>query len=303
MNLPAIAALLVIGSAWGFTIPLTKIAVSTGHQPLGLITWELAIGAVILGLARLARSNKARIRKDDLILFAVVALAGTILPGHFTYQAAFHLPAGVMAIVVALVPMFSLPVALAIGLERPQIIRLFGLLLGLAAIIMIALPKTSLPDPAKAAWVLVALIAPICYAVEGNFIAWRGTRDLTSADVLFGASALGFLVAAPLAITTGAWINPIRPWGMPEWALLGLCLFHISAYTGYIWLVGHAGSVFASQVAYLVTGTGVLWSIVLLSETYSGWIWAALALMLCGLAFVAPKPAPKPAEAPQSAAP
>lgn len=286
----ALAALLTIGAAWGFTVPLTKIAVATGHQPMGLVVWELAIGATLLSLVRLLRRNRAPFLKRHIGLFAFVALAGTILPGYFSYQAAFHLPAGVMAIVIAIVPMFALPIALSLGLEKPEPRRFFGLFLGLVAIVMIALPETSLPDPAMAVWVLIALIAPVSYAFEGNFVAWKGTGGLAAADVLLGASLCGLIVAIPLALWLGHWINPIRPLGSAEWALLGLCVFHIAAYTGYIWLVGHAGSVFASQVAYLVTGTGVLWSIALLSESYSGWIWAALALMLCGLAFVVPKP-------------
>jgi len=38
-----------------------------------------------------------------------------------------------------------------------------------------------------------------------------------------------------------------------------------------------------------VTGTGVIWAMVLLGESYSGWVWAALALMLCGLMLVQPR--------------
>ena len=61
------------------------------------------------------------------------------------------------------------------------------------------------------------------------------------------------------------------------------------AYSGYIWLVGRAGSVFASQIAYLVTGFGVLWSMALLGERYSAWVWLAFALMLAGIALVQPR--------------
>ncbi|MCP4818147.1 MAG: EamA/RhaT family transporter, partial [Shimia sp.] len=35
--------LLAIGAGWGLTQPLTKIAVSEGYEPLGLIFWQLAI--------------------------------------------------------------------------------------------------------------------------------------------------------------------------------------------------------------------------------------------------------------------
>jgi len=54
-------------------------------------------------------------------------------------------------------------------------------------------------------------------------------------------------------------------------------------------LVGAATAVFAAQVSYLVTGFGVIWSMALLGERYSGWIWGAMAVMFIGLFLVQPR--------------
>jgi drug/metabolite transporter (DMT)-like permease len=78
---------------------------------------------------------------------------------------------------------------------------------------------------------------------------------------------------------------------VPELALIAVGVFHAIAYTGYIWLVGAAGPVFSSQISYVVTLAGVITSALVLGETYSAWVWAALALMICGLALVQPKQA------------
>ncbi|MCW8844003.1 MAG: EamA/RhaT family transporter, partial [Rhodobacteraceae bacterium] len=72
-------------------------------------------------------------------------------------------------------------------------------------------------------------------------------------------------------------------------ALVLSSLVHVIVYTSYVWLVGRAGSVFAAQVAYIVTGSGVLWSMLILSERYSGWVWAAMGLVLAGMALVQPR--------------
>ncbi len=95
----------------------------------------------------------------------------------------------------------------------------------------------------------------------------------------------------PAALISGQWASLNHAWGLAEWCLLGLGILHGLAYTGYVWLVGRAGPVFAAQVAYLVTGTGVLWSMVLLGETYSSWVWGALVVMMIGLFLVQPKDA------------
>lgn len=48
---------------------------------------------------------------------------------------------------------------------------------------------------------------------------------------------------------------------------------------------------FAAQVGYVVTVTGVLFSLLILGERYAGPVWAALLLILAGLALVRPRPA------------
>ena len=49
-NFFALAWLLLLGSVWGSTIVITKHVVSTGYQPLGLIFWQLALGALLLSI-------------------------------------------------------------------------------------------------------------------------------------------------------------------------------------------------------------------------------------------------------------
>ena len=57
-----------------------------------------------------------------------------------------------------------------------------------------------------------------------------------------------------------------------------------------MWIVGRGGPVFAAQVSYVVTGFGVVWSMLLLGESYSLWIWAALAAIFTGLFLTQPRP-------------
>ncbi len=121
-----LGALAAIGAAWGLTLPLIRIAVSTGHQPLGLILWQkLIMLAMLAALLAAMRKPLPRFR-GNLGLFAVVAVFGAVLPGYFTFLTADDLPAGVRAIIVALVPMFVLPMALALGFERPDPRRAVG---------------------------------------------------------------------------------------------------------------------------------------------------------------------------------
>jgi drug/metabolite transporter (DMT)-like permease len=281
--------LIVLGAAWGVTIPLSKIAVSTGYRHFGLIFWDVMIGAVFLGTVLVLRGKRLPLTRPSLRVYVVIALLGTLLPNSTSYQAITHLPAGVMAIVLSLVPMLAFPIALSLGLDRFSLRRLAGLSAGLSGVLLLVLPEASLPDPAMLVWVPLALVAPLCYAFEGNFVSRWGTAGLDPVQVLMGASVLAASMTLPLALVTGQFISPFRTFGAPEWALVVSAVIHAVTYTGYVWLVGRAGSVFAAQVSYLVTGFGVVASLLILRESYSPYIWAALGLVLAGVALVQPR--------------
>ena len=55
--------------------------------------------------------------------------------------------------------------------------------------------------------------------------------------------------------------------------------------------MNRAGPVFASQTAYVVTLSGVLWGMAIFSEAHSLWIWLSLLLMMVGLTLVRPRKA------------
>ena len=288
-NLGPMFALLIIGAGWGITSPLSKIAVSTGHQPLGLVFWQMVIGAVLLGAIVFVRGGRLALGRRQITLYLAIAFLGTILPNAASYRAAAHLPAGVMSIVIAMVPMFAFPIALALGQDRFSIARVVGLGLGLGGVALLVGPEASLPDRAMVAFIPLALIAPFFYGLEGNFVGKFGTAGLDPIEVLFGASVFGAVLSFPLALGFGHWLNPLGGFGAPESALVLSSIVHALVYAGYVWLVGRAGAVFAAQVSYLVTIFGVGWAMLILDEAYSGYIWGALGLMLLGMFLVQPR--------------
>jgi len=294
-----VAILVVLGAGWGMTQPLIKITVEAGYQPLGLIFWQLVVSGIVLGVITALRRRWFRFGRTQLLFALFIALIGTVLPNATSYRAALHLPAGIMAIAIATVPLFAFPVAMALGNERFALRRALGLVAGIVGVILLVAPESSLPQAAMAAWIPLALVAPLCYGFEGNIVARWGTGGLGPIQLLFAASLVGVGLSAPLAFATGQWITPPWPWqfGLPEAAFFASSLIHALVYTSYVWLVRRAGAVFAAQVAYLVTGFGVLWSMLLLGEEYSSWVWTALAAMFVGLFLVQPRGAKATADA------
>jgi len=282
-------ALIVMGAVWGAVFPITKVAVSTGHQAYGIIVWQSVIGIFLSGGITLWRGKKLPFSIEHMWLFAGIAFFGSLAPNYFSYTATAHLPAGIISIVIALVPLFSMPISLVMGYEKPSIIRFTGAAFGAVAIVLIAGPSASLPDTSKVGYLFLALFAPLFYGAEGNFMTWYGPRGLDPVQILFGASVVGLAVSVPIALGFGQIITPFQPWGAAEWAIFIAAVLNWGAYVGFVWLIGRAGPVFSSQVAYLITAWGVVWSMLFLGERYSIWVWMAFVLMLVGVLLVQPR--------------
>lgn len=279
-----------VGLSWGGAITATKVATSTGHHPFGLIFWQLSVAVLLLGAIQVLRGGWPRLDRASLGFFAGVAVIGTLAPNFASISATAKLPAGVVATVMAVAPMTSLALAAAMGIERPGPWRIFGIVLGAVAVAMIAAPEAALPDPSAAPFVLVAVLAALCYGVESIYVKLRQPGDIDPLEALLGASVLGLAALVPVvALVPGVWVAMPGVWGPAERAVLVNGVLHVGAYWGYLRLIGQGGPVFAATVSYAVTAGAILWGMTLLGERHSLWIWGALAVMVAGMSLVQPR--------------
>ena len=241
-----------------------------------------------LGLIQIFRKKKLPLNLNCFWRYVLVALLGTILPNSIMYKAYFHLQSGIMSILVSIVPMIAFLLVLVLQMEKFEIRRFLGVLFGIFAIILIVFPKLDLGYIGEVGWILLALLSPLCYAIEGVWINKIGIAKLDPIEVILGASILGFFILMPIVALNGYWITPYRIWGPAEFAITASSLIHSLIYISYIWLIGKAGVIFASQVSYIYTASGIGFSIILLGEGYSLFVWAAVILMLMGLMMVRP---------------
>lgn len=284
-----VAMLLILGVGWGTTQPLGKIATTTGHGPFGLILWQLVVCVLVLGTLSLSRGKGLVFTRKALEFYVAVAILGTLVPNATFYLSAARLPSGIMSIIISAVPLLAFPLALILRMERFAPLRLIGLLLGLVAVALIAAPGAALPDPAMVVFLPLALVGPLFYAMEGLYVAKRGTGGMDAVQAMFGASVVALAMCLPVTLAFGQWFNPFADFGRAEAALAASSVIHALMYAGYVWLASRAGAVFAAQCSYIVTGAGVLWAMVLLGERFSPFVWVSLVLLLCGVALVAPR--------------
>ena len=278
-----------MGTAWGLSFSLGKLAVEHGAKPFGISQFQVMFSGIILLIIALARRKPLRDMHGKLGFIFIVALLGAAIPNVLFYHAAPHVPAGVLSITVALIPLMTYGFSIPLKRERFSVIRVVGLVFGVIAICFIALPENSLPDRAALPWILLACISALCYAIENIILGFKSAITVGPIRLAMGMNLVAAAALLPFAFMTDSIFVPSFPPQTVDFAVLGLGLITVVAYTMFVMSVAMFGSVFASQVGYLVTLAGVFWGILIFDESHSLWIWLSLATMIIGLVLVTPR--------------
>ncbi len=288
-RLRAWVLLVFAGVVWGLTFSLAKIATESGAHPLGLTFWQAAIGAGLLIVYNLVKSQRLPLDRPHLWFYLACGLMGTVIPSTLYFYAAPNLPAGVLSITITTTPLFTFAAALFFGLEKLAVLRILGVGLGIVAVIMLVAPDTSLPDPGAAPWVLVAVAAALCYVAENMIIALRLPSTTTAGMALTGMLTVAALVLAPVLVVTDTFVPITLSADAVNLSIIGMAIINVVAYGLFVYLVAVAGPVFASQMGYWVTVSGIAWGMVIFNEQHSLWIWGSVMVMFLGLALVQPR--------------
>lgn len=281
-------AMLGVGVAWGATPSLGKIAVAGGLHPIGLTIWQTAIAALVMSAVVQVTRRRFPVTRAYLLFYLGLGILNIALPHPLLYYSTQHLPVSIIAIVLAGVPLTTLLLATFFGLDRPNLRRMTGLVLGFVAIVIVALPKGADGQSTSWLWLGVLLLVVFCFAGVAVYMDKLRLPGMDPVVTLCGMSWAGLIILSPWLVMPGVGFGWF-PTSQAHFAALTAFLLHVFAAYGMIWLVREAGAVFANQISYIRTLSGVLIAVVFLSEPASLTILLSLALMLLGLALVKPK--------------
>ena len=281
--------LLAMGFGWGLAFSLAKMGILAGGMPFGMAFWQMFIAVILTFVIARLRGRPVPMDRHHIRNYLILSVLGSSIPSCCLLFAAGRVPAGVISITLAIVPMLTYAIALGLGRERRSLFRLTGLFCCIGAILLLVLPESSFPDRSAVLWILVAAIAPICHALNSINLSRQVIMDIHPLHVIFGANLFGAMTLLPIAFASGHFFVPSLPFGTLEWTILGNGMINVLAFLSYISVIQLAGPVFASQTGYLVTIAGVAWGIALFGESHSGWVWMSLTLMIIGLSLVSPR--------------
>ena len=286
-RLVSFALLIVCGGSFGLIFSANKIAVTGGIPFFAYVFWQtVGAGLVLLLFAALLR-RRPRLSWPYVRAYFVIGFFTLAFPFVLLAFIAPKLPAGVISLGGTLSPTITYILALALAMDRFRWLRIGGIALGLAGVLLVVLPETSLPDSDMAGWVLLSLLVPVSYA-SGTISAARlapaeGDSLTMGSGLLFASSIMVF----PFMAGSGQWWFFSGPMSDSDWAQIGAILINAAFfYLLLLEIVRRAGPVFFSTQNYVATLAGIGWGILILAESHSVYVWGALALLFAGLFLV-----------------
>ena len=265
---------------WGASFMFIKVAVRD-LAPATLIVGRLGTAALtllVVALVTVGGRETLRELRAHAPWLVVVALVNTALPFWLLSWGETRIDSGLASIIQASVPLFNAAIAFAFFHEfRVTGARLAGVGVGFVGV---ALLVGAQPN-GKVRGALAVVGMALCYAA-GGLLMGRHLKPVRPLVVALSSTAVSALVALPAGIAQA-------PGRAPGWKAIGSVLAlgipgTALAYLLFFALILGAGSAYASLVTYLIPPIALAYGAVFLGEGFSGAAFAALVLILGGVA-------------------
>lgn len=285
------ALLAVNGTLIAGIYAFAKVAGAGGVSALGVLAWQVLFAALVMVVVVALRGELPRLSRENLRYAAIAGVLGITGPNLVTFAALAHLPAGLIGVITALSPLFTYGIALALRTEPPNALRAAGIVLGLAGVLAIVLPRGALPTPDALPWALLAIAAPLLLASGNVFrtLAWpKDLKPMSAATLLLVLQAL---VLVPVAVATGEFEAPRALFRSQDIALLGAGALTAAFYLGAFELQKRGGPVVVGQLGYVITVASLAIGMLVFGERYPASTFVAVAVVLVGVMLVNRRPA------------
>lgn len=280
--------LILLGFIWGTGYSIARYAMTNGVSPFGYSFWQSLGPAIIIGSIACLRNKVTSIKLSvsRMQYYLVCGLTGIVIPNTCMYFSASHLPAGVLAMIVNTVPIIAYPLALCAGLEKFNWQRMSGILLALFGLMLIILPKSSLPSPTLVPWALLTLLAPLSFAVCSIYIARHQPKNTDALVQSAGMLIFSSLLLIPMVFATNSFYLLHFPLTTPDAIIILEIILSSAGYILFFQLIKIAGPVYYSLVDTIVVLTGLFWGYIIFNEHLNQWTATAVFFILFALLLV-----------------
>jgi drug/metabolite transporter (DMT)-like permease len=276
--------ILLTGLLWGSAFLLIKIAIVT-IPPYTLTMGRMGIATLALFVVLIVRGESLPLDRKSLALFAFIGLFGSALPFTLINWGEIHIPSGLAAVLMGIMPITTALLAHFFIPDEPFGWRkAIGIFVGFGGLlVLVGIDAISGFDSSVTAQIAM-LCAAAAYAITTTFTRLRVAHP--GLIMATGSSMMGFLWALPLALVYD------RPWsltpdlmGVSATVLLGLLPSAVGILL-FFHLIRRVGATIFAQVNYLIPLVGAFLGAVFLGEALNWQLISALVLVLSGISIV-----------------
>jgi drug/metabolite transporter (DMT)-like permease len=283
---PWLTEFVLLSAIWGSSFLFMRMgAVEFGALPTAGV--RVAIAALFLLPLLLWRGQGPQLAQHWKKTF-FVGLLNSGIPFACYAFALLAVSTGLSAILNATAPLFGALIAWVWLKDRPQGLRILGLIVGFVGVALLAWNKASFKPNASGlatGWaVLACLLACLCYGISASYT----KRYLGGLPSLVTATGSQLGATLGLALPT-LWLWPQRMPGATAWlALLAVGVLCTGvAYILYFRLIENIGPARSLTVTFVVPVFAVIYGAAFLNESVSMWMVFCGAIIVSGTALSA----------------
>jgi drug/metabolite transporter (DMT)-like permease len=267
---------------WGSGFLFVKLALR-GLSPSQVVLGQLAFGALVLLPTLAIRRKSLPHASREWVYLAGMAVLANIAPYLLFSWSEQRISSGLAGVLSGTTPLLTLLLARAFGIGRLTPLRVLGLAIGLAGVVLLAAPWHDGSRAVSLAGVLAALGAAACYA--GSYVyarlllTNRGMEPLVlaAAQLSIGAvllsAAVPWVGRQPMTLSSGVVLSVVA---------LGVLSTGIAYVLNYR-LIQDEGPTAASMTNYLTPVVAVLLGIAFVDERLTWNLIIGTAMILVGL--------------------
>ena len=278
--------LLLLGAIWGGNPAFSKALVTDGISPAAVVFWQTLGAGVLLSIICLVRRTPIQLSRRAIIYYLVIGVIAIDVAYIMLVFSVRHLTVGYVSVLVLFSPLLTYVFAILLRLERVNLLRGLGILVGFAGAAVLVVPEGSLPSSDLLGIALLSFIVPAGYATGNIFAEWGRPANADNVALAAGtmfAAAGGALIAT---LIDGSFHPVWVDFAHREFILFGFALATAVAFLIFYLIIALAGAVYLGQVGYIVTLAGVGWGVLFFGETVPVWLWVAIAIVGVGVGMV-----------------
>lgn len=277
-----VCRLLFVGAVWGASFIFIALALRS-YGPMSVAAGRISLAAVVLIGVCLVAGNRIPRSAADWRMMTGIGLLNSALPFFLVSWGMQYISSAEAALLMATATFFALLIShFTSSDERINRYRVIGVGVGFCGVLVLVIFELFETGFGAVMGELAVIAAGLSYAISSVMSRRIGHIPPMTAAGCIVASASVYMV--PLALFLE------RPFATSPsvWSVIGIVFLGVVAtalaYVIRLQIITRNGAVFMSQVGYLVPIFGVFWSWLFLAEIIPLKTFAALTMILIGIA-------------------